>query len=117
TPGTPDPNQEGPQSGSAGGGGTIPPTTPGDPLTEESGYTPILNDDGSIARPMWLVGSPANTRFARLTNEQWQRAAKDLLNLSALPTQESQFFENIGAGATDFVNDQSRLQMSNTQWQ
>lgn len=117
TPGTPDPNQEGPQSGSAGGGGTIPPTTPGDPLTEESGYTPILNDDGSIARPMWLVGSPANTRFARLTNEQWQRAVKDLLNLSALPTQESQFFENIGAGATDFVNDQSRLQMSNTQWQ
>jgi hypothetical protein len=66
---------------------------------------------------MWLNGASSTTRFARLTNEQWQRAVKDLLHLDQLPTQESQFFESIGAGATDFVNDQSRLQMSGTQWE
>lgn len=66
---------------------------------------------------MWLPGSATTTRFARLTNEQWQRAVRDVLHLSELPIRESQFFENIGAGATDFVNDQARLQMSNTQWQ
>jgi hypothetical protein len=113
TPGT---GPGGTPGGGAGGGGT-PPTQPNNPLTEESGYTPVLNEDGSIARPMWLVGSPANTRFARLTTEQWQYAVKDLLNLPALPTQESQFFETVGTGATDFVNDQSRLQITNTQWQ
>lgn len=86
-------------------------------LTEGSGYTPVQNEDGSVARPMWLSGSPSTTRFARLTNEQWERSVRDLLHLSSLPTQESQFFEQIGAGATDFVNDQSRLQMSNTQWE
>lgn len=96
---------------------TAPPATPPNSLTEASGYTPVLNADGSIARPMWLAGDVSKTRFARLTNEQWQRAVKDLLNLEELPTRESQFFENIGAGATDFVNDQSRLQMSNTQWE
>ncbi len=85
-------------------------------LTEASGYTPVLNPDGSIARPMWLDGEATFTRFARLTNEQWQRSVRDLLHLSELPTEESQFFEQIGAGATDFINDQSRLQMSNTQW-
>jgi hypothetical protein len=97
------------------GGVTPTPVTPSD-LTEESGYTPVRNADGSIARPMWLAGATANTRFARLTNEQWQRSVRDLLNLDELPTSESQFFESIGVGATDFVNDQSRLQMSNTQW-
>jgi hypothetical protein len=83
---------------------------------EASGYAPVTNPDGSIARPMWLHGERTLTRFARLTNEQWQRSVRDLLHLSELPRQESQFFEQIGAGATDFVNDQSRLQMSNTQW-
>lgn len=97
-------------------GVTPTPGTPSD-LTEESGYTPVRNADGSIARPMWLVGAAPTTRFARLTNEQWQRSVKDLLNLDELPTSESQFFENIGAGATDFINDQSRLQISNTQWE
>jgi Protein of unknown function (DUF1595)/Protein of unknown function (DUF1592)/Protein of unknown function (DUF1585)/Protein of unknown function (DUF1588)/Protein of unknown function (DUF1587) len=95
--------------------GTTEPVSPNG-LTEESGYTPVLNADGSIARPMWLAGEVANTRFARLTNEQWQRSVRDLLKLSELPTEESQFFETIGAGATDFVNDQSGLKMSNTQW-
>jgi hypothetical protein len=99
--------------------GVQPGPTPNPPseLTEESGYTPVRNPDGSIARPMWLNGAASTTRFARLTNEQWQRAVKDLLHLDQLPTQESQFFENIGVGATDFVNDQSRLQMSGTQWE
>lgn len=98
-------------------GGVTNTPPPGSPdLTEASGYTPVLNPDGSIARPMWLEGAPATTRFARLTNEQWQRAVRDVLHLDELPTRESQFFENIGVGATDFVNDQSRLQMSNTQW-
>lgn len=107
-----------PQSSTTPSTGVTPPTTGVDPnLTESSGYTPVLNGDGSIARPMWLAGAPADTRFARLTNEQWQRTVRDLLRLPELPTQESQFFENIGTGATDFVNDQSRLQMSNTQWQ
>lgn len=105
-----------PTSPSSGGTTTPPPVTPNS-LTEDSGYTPVLNADGSIARPMWLAGNVSTTRFARLTNEQWQRSVKDLLNLDELPTRESQFFENIGAGATDFVNDQSRLQMSNTQWE
>lgn len=98
--------------------GTLPPSaTTSEVVTEGSGYTPVLNPDGSVARPMWLNGTIAATRFARLTNEQWQRSVQDLLGLAELPTRESQFFENIGAGATDFVNDQSRLQMSNTQWE
>lgn len=96
---------------------TTPPVTPPADLTEESGYTPIRNADGSVARPMWLSGDAETTRFARLTNEQWQRSVRDLLHLSSLPTDESRFFETIGAGATDFVNDQSRLQMTNTQWE
>lgn len=98
--------------------GVTDPANPGEPgdLTEESGYTPVLNPDGSIARPMALDKSPTFTSFARLTNEQWQRSVRDLLALSELPLEESQFFEKIGTGATDFVNDQSRLQMSNTQW-
>lgn len=98
--------------------GGVTPTTPvpGSPPTEESGYTPVLNADGSIARPMWLAGATSTTRFSRLTNEQWQRSVKDLLNLDQLPLSESQFFEDIGAGATDFINDQSRLEMTNTQW-
>lgn len=94
---------------------SAPPTTPPN-ATEESGYTPIRNDDGSIARPMWLDGTIESTRFSRLTNEQWERSVRDLLRLSELPTGESRFFEQVGAGATDFVNDQSRLQMTNTQW-
>lgn len=95
----------------------VPPTPPGTTTAPPEGeYTPVINPDGSVARPMWLTGDIATTRFARLTNEQWQRAVKDLLRLEELPTRESQFFETIGAGATDFVNDQSRLQMSNTQW-
>jgi hypothetical protein len=97
--------------GTAGTAPTIP-----DGLTEESGYTPVLNADGSIARPMALDELPIFTRFARLTNEQWQKSVQDLLALPELPLAESQFFEDIGVGATDFVNDQSRLQMSNTQW-
>lgn len=125
-----------PTTGGGGGTGVSPvspatsgtgnPSTTSDPsdpsavspggLKEPSGYTPVLNPDGSVARPMWLEGAPADTRFARLTNEQWMRSVKDVLRLSELPTAEAQFFENIGAGATDFVNDQSRLQMSNTQW-
>ncbi len=108
-----------PQSSTAAPTGVTPPPPVGvDPGgSEDDGYTPVLNPDGSIARPMWLAGSPLDTRFARLTNDQWQRAVRDLLKLPQLPTEESLFFENIGAGATDFVNDQSRLQMSNTQWE
>lgn len=98
------------------GGVTPTPVSPSD-LTEPSGYTPVRNADGSIARPMWLEDAPSTTRFSRLTNEQWQRSVRDVLNLNALPTEESQFFETIGVGATDFVNDQSRLQMTNTQWE
>jgi hypothetical protein len=65
---------------------------------------------------MWLEGEATTTRFARLTNEQWQRSVRDLLNLETLPTSESLFFETVGVGATDFVNDQSGLEMTNTQW-
>lgn len=109
-------SSEAPSESTNGGDDTsAPPVEPPD-LTEDSGYTPVRNDDGSVARPMWLSGDSITTRFARLTNEQWQRSVRDLLHLTSLPTQESQFFEDIGAGATDFVNDQSRLQMSNTQW-
>src|SRR5690606_32112225 len=81
-----------PQSSTTPSTGVTPPTTGVDPnLTESNGYTPVLNGDGSIARPMWLAGAPADTRFARLTNEQWQRTVRDLLRLPELPTQESQF--------------------------
>jgi hypothetical protein len=118
------------QSGGSGSSTTNPPTSGVNPATsgtndsgsdtgsgEENGYVPVQNPDGSTARPMWLKGEVEDTSFARLTNEQWQRSVRDLLHLSELPVQESQFFESIGTGATDFVNDQSRLQMSNTQWE
>jgi hypothetical protein len=102
--------------------GVSPSTSAGDGQSTSPGestggvYQPVLNPDGSVARPMALAGATATTRFARLTTEQWQRSVRELLRLNTLPTAESQFFETIGAGATDFVNDQSRLQMSNTQW-
>ncbi len=120
-PGTPIAGTPGTPSATTPGTAEVPTETPGPAaspgsLTEASGYTPVLNPDGSIARPMWLDGAPTYTRFARLTNEQWLRGVRDLLRLPELPTEEAQFFENIGAGATDFVNDQSRLQMTNTQW-
>src|SRR5690606_33412182 len=39
--------------GTGTGTGTgVNPVAPSD-LTEQSGYTPVLNGDGSIARPMW----------------------------------------------------------------
>lgn len=107
-----------PPSSTEPGQSSPPSTNPSpNPSAGEGNYEPVFNPDGSVARPMELTGTPFETRFARLTNEQWQRAVRDLLHLPELPIQESQFFENIGAGATDFVNDQSRLQMSNTQWQ
>lgn len=109
-------------SESTGGGQSTPPVSPTTPPattipTDSNAYTPVVNPDGSVARPMWLSGEAETTRFARLTTEQWQRAVRDLLRLPSLPTDESRFFETIGTGATDFVNDQSRLQMSNTQWE
>ncbi len=109
-----------PIAGSAGAGtaagGASPVGGGGDSAMADDDFPVIPNPDGSLTLPMVLTGDGLSTQFARLTNDQWRRAVRDLLNLEALPEQESLFFESAPTGATDFVNAQQLLLVTNTQW-
>lgn len=98
------PTTGGPSSGS-GGGSTATSTTVGD-IVEDGEFPPA---------PMKLKGQPLYTRFMRLTNQQWERAVQDILELDA-PPDKARFFETPVVGATDFVNNESVLEVTNTLW-
>ncbi|HEU5075350.1 MAG TPA: DUF1592 domain-containing protein [Polyangiaceae bacterium] len=92
-------------SSGSGGGSTATSTTVGD----------MVNDGEFPPAPMKLDGEPLYTRFMRLTNQQWERAVQDLLALDA-PPNKAGFFQTPIVGATDFVNNESVLEVTNDLW-
>src|SRR5690606_30926701 len=75
----------------------------------------VVQDGQFPPAPMVLDGKPLYTRFMRLTNAQWERAVQDILELEA-PPDKARFFQTPVAGATDFVNNESVLQVTNDLW-
>jgi hypothetical protein len=51
----------------------------------------------------------------RLTNDQWERAVQDILQLDA-PPDKARFFQSPVAGQTDFVNNEAVLEVTNDLW-
>lgn len=62
-----------------------------------------------------LPGAPIYTRFYRLTNDQWENAVEDLLNLDG-PTGLSDDFLHAVSGTTDFDNNERVVVINNTVW-
>ncbi len=89
----------------AGGGSTATNTTVGD----------VVKDGEFPPAPMKLDGDPLYTRFMRLTNQQWERAVQDILELDA-PPDKARFFQTPVVGATDFVNNESVVEVTNDLW-
>ena len=112
----------GPGTGSGAAGSDMSSTTQG---TTGAGNAPAVGDDGTPGTvvqdgkfppaPMVLDGQPIYTRFMRLTNEQWERAVQDILQLEA-PPDKARFFQTPVVGATDFVNNESVLTVTNDLW-
>jgi hypothetical protein len=75
----------------------------------------VVTDGDFPPAPMVLDGQPIYTRFMRLTNEQWERAVQDILELDA-PPDKARFFQTAVAGATDFVNNETVLKVTNDLW-
>lgn len=92
-------------SSGSGGASSSTSTTVGD----------IVNDGEFPPAPMKLSGRPLYTRFMRLTNQQWERTVQDLLALDA-PPDKARFFQEPVVGATDFVNNESVLEVTNDLW-
>jgi len=77
--------------------------------------TTVGNDGKFPPAPMVLDGEPLYTRFMRLTNAQWERAVQDVLELDQAPD-KARFFQTPVVGATDFVNNESVLEVTNDLW-
>jgi len=92
-------------SSGSGGGNSATSTTVGD----------VVNDGKFPPAPMELDGHPLYTRFMRLTNQQWERAVQDILALDA-PPDKARFFQTPVVGATDFINNESVLSVTNDLW-
>lgn len=75
----------------------------------------VVQDGQFPPAPMVLDGKPLYTRFMRLTNAQWERAVQDILELDA-PPDKARFFQTPVAGATDFVNNEAVLEVTNDLW-
>lgn len=110
-------------SNGAAGGATAPissSTAPADPVsgtTDPTGASvPVATDGQYPPAPMLLDGDPIYTRFMRLTNEQWDRTVQDILQLDASPDQ-ARTFQSPVVGATDFINNEAVLQVTNDMWQ
>ena len=95
----------GSSTGSGGGTTGSTSTTVGD----------VVNDGEFPPAPMKLDGKPLYTRFMRLTNQQWERAVQDILELDQAPD-KARFFQTPVVGATDFVNNESVLLVTNDLW-
>lgn len=103
-------------TGATNGTGGAASTTGADTSTSTDGTVGVINPDGQFPpAPMVLNGQPIYTRFMRLTNDQWERAVQDLLQLDA-PPDKARFFQEPVSGATDFVNNESVLLVSNDLW-
>ncbi len=101
---TPPPNgTEGP--GSSG------PNAPGN-----ANYDPISPlVDGQFPAPAFnLSGAPLYLRAVALTNLQWSRSVRDVLQLGTIPTQADSFLAAVG-GFTLFPNNEKVLEISVTQ--
>jgi len=92
-------------SGGAGSGGS------------GSGGSGGSGSGGSTSPPPLAVildGQPVNSRFVRLTNEQWENAVRDVLQLSATPGL-SATFEGAPPGGT-FSNNERSLFITSGLW-
>jgi Protein of unknown function (DUF1592)/Protein of unknown function (DUF1595)/Protein of unknown function (DUF1588)/Protein of unknown function (DUF1585)/Protein of unknown function (DUF1587) len=99
-----------PGGGSTGVGAGGTPQTPGAGATggQVEGMEP-----SSGPRPVMLDGQPLFSRFLRLTNDQWERSAREILRLDA-PTGYSDKFLGSVAGTTDFANNEKVVIVDNT---
>ena len=70
---------------------------------------------GPVPRGLSLEGSPVYTRFARLTNVQWNNAVTEILGLSGDEDLSSEFEQPV-LGATDFDNNEHVLTMTSGLW-
>src|SRR5688572_355043 len=70
-------------------------------------------EPSSGPRPVTLEGTPLFSRFLRLTNDQWERSAREVLRLEG-PTGVSQGFLGSVAGTTDFANNEKVVIVNNT---
>ncbi len=59
-----------------------------------------------------LEGEPIYSRAVQLTNTQWARSVRDILNLDAEPSQANSFLEPVG-GFTVFPNNERVLEVTN----
>ncbi len=75
----------------------------------------VVQDGEFKPAPMALDGKPIYTRFMRLTNDQWEHAVQDILELDA-PPDKARFFQTPVIGATDFVNNEAVLTVTNDLW-
>ncbi len=76
---------------------------------------PEYDENGNLIFPtpeFNLDGEPLYSRAIPLTNNQWARAVRDILNLPAAPTQASSFLAPVG-GFTLFPNNERVLEVTN----
>lgn len=121
--------ETGPMAGTSatgvGGSSAGTTTTAGTATTGVGGTGVVVGTDGTVGTvvtdgefqpaPMILDGQPIYTRFMRLTNDQWERAVQDILQLDA-PPDKARFFQTPVIGATDFVNNEAVLTVTNDLW-
>jgi hypothetical protein len=101
---------------STGSGGTGSPTGSGGSVGTGSGGSGAGNSGvgGAAPLPVVLDGQPVNSRFVRLTNEQWENTVRDLLQLTA-PTGMSSTFEGAPPGG-NFPNNEKGLFITGNLW-
>jgi hypothetical protein len=91
------------------GSGTGGAGTPG-----TGGSTVVTGAAGGMGMGLILEGAPINSRFVRITHEQWENSVRDLLQLSAAPGLSSTFTGD-PPGST-FSNNERRLFVTSGLW-
>ena len=85
----------------------------GKPLQGPKPGTIDENGNKVFATPEFnLEGEPLYSRAVLLTNDQWTRSVKDVLNLEVAPTQGDSFLQPVG-GFTVFPNNERVLEVTN----
>jgi hypothetical protein len=95
-----------PRGGAGGGAGATP---------SGAGVGGLVDgvEPSSGPRPVTLEGAPLFSRFLRLTNDQWERSAREILRLDRA-TGVSEGFLGSVAGTTDFANNEKVVIVNNT---
>jgi hypothetical protein len=100
-------------SGAAGTGATAGSGAPGaGGATGAAGSTGTAGSAAGLG--VTLDGTPLNSRFVRLTHEQWENAVRDLLQLPALPGLSSGFDGD--PPGSNFSNNERRLFVTSGLW-